>query len=103
MHLRPLQHWLVTAAIYGQVVINDAMVGRYAPDHLRNRIYSVRFFLGFTVGGLAVPIIGALHRDGGFDEVLLVTAAIAAVIFTCALATWILSRGQSQLVSAPAE
>ncbi len=94
---------LVTGAIYGQVVINDAMVGRYAPDRLRNRIYSVRFFLGFTMGGLAVPIIGALHRDGGFDEVLLVTAAIATVILMCALATWLIVRGQSQLVSAPAE
>jgi MFS family permease len=94
---------LATGAIYGQVVVNDAMVGRYVPDRLRNRIYSVRFFLGFTMGGLAVPIIGSLHRNGGFDEVLFVTAAIAAVIFACALATWIMARGQSQLVSAPAE
>ena len=94
---------LATGAIYGQVVVNDAMVGRYVPDRLRNRIYSVRFFLGFTMGGLAVPIIGSLHRNGGFDEVLFVAAAIAAVIFACALATWIMARGQSQLVSAPAE
>ena len=94
---------LVTAAIYGQVVVNDAMIGRYVPDEFRNRFYSVRFFFGFTVGGLAVPIIGALHRGGDFGEVLLVTAAIAAVIFTCALATWLLSRGRTQLASTPAE
>jgi MFS family permease len=94
---------LVTAAIYGQVVVNDAMIGRYIPDEFRNRFYSVRFFFGFTVGGLAVPIIGALHRGGGFSEVLLVAAAIAAVIFTCALATWMLARGRTQLAPAPAE
>jgi MFS family permease len=94
---------VVTAAIYGQVVVNDAMIGRYVPDELRNRIYSIRFFIGFTVGGLAVPLIGGLRRHGGFDEVLLVAAAIGAVIFACALATWMLSRGRSQLVSAPAE
>ncbi len=94
---------LVTAAIYGQVVVNDAMIGRYVPDELRNRIYSLRFFFGFTVGGLAVPIIGALHGHGGFDEVLLVTAGVAGVIFSCALATWVLSRGRTQLASAPAE
>ncbi len=94
---------LVTAAIYGQVVVNDAMIGRYVPDEMRNRIYSLRFFFGFTVGGLAVPMIAALRRRGGFDEVLLVSSAIAAVIFACALATWILSRGRSQLASAPAE
>lgn len=94
---------LVTAAIYGQVVVNDAMIGRYVPDEMRNRIYSLRFFFGFTVGGLAVPIIGALHKRGGFDAVLIVTAAIASVIFACALGTWALARGRSQLVAAPAE
>ena len=66
----------------------------------RNRFYSVRFFFGFTVGGLAVPIIGALHRGGDFGEVLLVTAAIAAVIFTCALATWLLSRPNAACLNA---
>ena len=48
---------LVTAAIYGQIVVNDAMIGRYVPAGYRNRVYSVRFFLSFTVGGLAVPVI----------------------------------------------
>jgi MFS family permease len=94
---------LVTAAIYGQVVVNDAMIGRYVPDEMRNRIYSLRFFFGFTVGGLAVPIIGALHKRGGFDAVLMATAAIAGVILACALGTWALARGRSQLAAAPAE
>ena len=65
-------------AIYGQVIINDAMVGRYAPAEYRNRVYSVRFFLTFTVGGLAVPIIGELHSYGGFQAVLLVAGGIGA-------------------------
>ena len=94
---------LVTAAIYGQVVVNDAMIGRYVPDEMRNRIYSLRFFFGFTVGGLAVPIIGALHKRGGFDAVLIAAAAVAGVIFVCALGTWALVRGRSQLAAAPAE
>ncbi len=94
---------LVTAAIYGQVVVNDAMIGRYVPDEMRNRVYSLRFFVGYTVGGLAAPIIGALHRRGGFEAVLMATAAIAGVIFASALAIWALSRGRSQLVATPAE
>jgi len=94
---------LVTAAIYGQVVINDAMVGRYVPDEYRNRVYSLRFFLAFTVGALAVPIIGALHRDGGFQAVLFVSSAIGAVIFLSALATWALTRGRLQQHPVPAE
>jgi MFS family permease len=92
---------LVTAAIYGQVVINDAMVGRYVPDEYRNRVYSVRFFLAFTVGGFAVPVIGALHRNGGFQAVLLVSGAIGALIFVSAIATWALTRGRLQVVQVP--
>jgi MFS family permease len=94
---------LVTAAIYGQVVVNDAMIGRYVADEFRNRLYSWRFFAGFTIGGLAVPLIGALHRRGGFEEVLLVASAISAVILASALATWALTRGRIQLSPSPAE
>ena len=94
---------LVTAAIYGQVVVNDAMIGRYVPYEFRNRIYSVRFFIGFNGRRHGCAIIGALHRVGGFGEVLMAAAAIAAVIFACALATWLLSRGRTQLAAAPAE
>ncbi len=94
---------LVTAAIYGQIVINDAMVGRYVPDEYRNRVYSLRFFIGFTAGGLAVPMIGALRELGGFQAVLLVSGAIGAVIFASALAVWALTRGRLHAVPAPAE
>ena len=90
---------LVTAAIYGQVVVNDAMVGRYIADEFRNRFYSVRFFIGFTVGGLAVPLIGVLHRGGGFAEVLLVASAIAAVIFATALGTYFIARGRTEVAT----
>ena len=87
---------LVTAAIYGQIVVNDGMIGRYVPGDYRNRVYSLRFFLSFTVGGLAVPAIAALHAYGGFQAVLLVAGAIGAVIFLCAVATWALTRGRLQ-------
>lgn len=91
---------LVTAAIYGQIVVNDAMVGRYVPDEYRNRFYSWRFFIGFTAGGLAVPIIGALHAHGGFRSVLLATAGVGAFVFASAVAAWSLTRGRLQAVPA---
>ena len=37
---------LAMAAIYGQVVVNDAMVARYVPAQYRARAFSVRYFLG---------------------------------------------------------
>lgn len=56
---------LTMAAINGQVVINDAMVARYVPPQLRAKAFSVRYFLGFTAAGMAVPMIALLHEAGG--------------------------------------
>ena len=94
---------LATAAIFGQIVVNDGMIGRYVPGEYRNRVYSVRFFVSFTVGGLAVPAIAMLHAHGGFQAVLLVAGAIGGVIFLCAIATWALPRGRLRATPALAE
>jgi MFS family permease len=94
---------IVLSAIYGQVIVNDAMIGRYVPDEYRNRFYSLRFFFGFSVGGFAVPVIGALRSYGGFQAVLLLAGAIGAIVFASALAAWIMTRGMTQPVALPAE
>jgi MFS family permease len=94
---------IVLSAIYGQVIVNDAMIGRYVPDEYRNRFYSLRFFFGFSVGGFAVPVIGALRSYGGFQAVLLLAGGIGAIVFASALAAWIMTRGMTQPVALPAE
>lgn len=83
---------LAMAGIYGQVVVNDAMVARYAPAHLRAKAYSVRYFLGFTASGLAAPFIAFAHEAGGFPTVLGLTAAIAAVVLACAASFMVAAR-----------
>lgn len=75
---------LAMAAIYGQVVLNDAMVARYVPGPQRTRAYSLRYFLGFTTSGLAAPLIAALSTASGFGLVLGVAAVFGAVIFVTA-------------------
>ncbi|MFD1330563.1 MFS transporter [Methylopila musalis] len=77
---------LAVAGIYGQVVVNDAMVARYTPAHLRTKAYSVRYFLGFTVSGFAAALIGVAHGAGGFGLTFGVAAAFAATILCVALA-----------------
>ncbi len=94
---------IVMAAIYGQVIVNDAMIGRYVPDEYRNRFYSLRFFFGFSVGGFAVPIIGSLSSHGGFQAVLILAGAIGVVVFAAALAAWLMTRGRMEAIPAPAE
>lgn len=94
---------LMMGALYGQVVINDAMVARYVPAAYRARAYSVRYFLGFTVSGFVVPMIAVLHDRGGFELVLGIAAAFGAMIFASAFGFFALTRGPASRPLAPAE
>jgi MFS family permease len=93
---------LAMAAIYGQVVINDAMVARYVPAQFRARAFSVRYFLGFTTSGLAVPLIALLHGMSGFTLVLSVAATFGMVIFLCSPGFFLVTQGSSEPSSLPA-
>jgi MFS family permease len=94
---------LTMAAIYGQVVVNDAMVARYVPAQYRARAFSVRYFLGFTTSGLAVPLIALLHGMSGFTLVLSAAAIFGTVIFLCSLGFFLAAQGSSDPASLPAE
>lgn len=94
---------LAMAAIYGQVVINDAMIARYVPADYRARAYSVRYFLGFTTSGFAVPLIALLHAQGGFPVVLGVTALFGSVIFAAAIGFVMVARPPREAQPAAAE
>ncbi|WP_201865129.1 MFS transporter [Microvirga soli] len=93
---------LAMAAIYGQVVVNDAMVARYVPAQYRARAFSVRYFLGFTTSGLAVPLIALLHGMSGFTLVLSMAATFGTVIFLCSLGFFLAVQSPSEPSSLPA-
>lgn len=94
---------VITSAIYGQVVVNDAMIARCVPDEHRAKAFGVRYFLGFTASGFAAPMIGMLHVRGGFPIVLGVAAGFGAVVLACAVALKLLVREQAAPAGAPAE
>lgn len=83
---------LAMVSIYGQVVITDAMVARYVPPALRTRAFAIRYFLGFTVSGFALPLIALLHGQGGFSVVLGATALVGGVILACAVPMLMFAR-----------
>ncbi len=91
---------LAMAAIYGQVVVNDAMVARYVPADWRSRAFGIRYFLGFTASGFAAPLIAFLHGQGGFATVFACAAAFGFAVFAAALATLVASRGRFALAAA---
>jgi MFS family permease len=73
-------------AVFGQIPLNDAIVGRYCADEYRSRVYAVRYVVTLTVASVAVPMIAVLHRtEGGFRNVFLVLAVFAFLIASTSL------------------
>ena len=94
---------MTMAAIYGQVVVNDAMVARYVPAQHRAKAFSVRYFLGFTVSGFVVPMLALLHAQGGFGLVLAGATAFGLIVWCAALAFFFLAQAAPAASAVPAE
>jgi MFS family permease len=65
---------------FGQIPINDYMIGRMAKSELRASIYGVRYVISFAVLGAALPMIGWVHGRWGFDTLFMLLSAIAVII-----------------------
>ena len=65
---------------FGQIPINDYMIGRMAQGPARARIYAVRYVVSFTVLAVALPLIAFVYDRWGFDTLFRVLAVTAAVI-----------------------
>jgi MFS family permease len=77
---------LMMMAIFGQIPLNDGIVGKYVADEYRARVLSVRYVVSLGVASVAVPMIALLHRtEGGFRNVFLVLACLACAILLSAL------------------
>jgi hypothetical protein len=78
---------LFIVGIFGQVTVNDTMLGKYTADEWRGRAYAARYFLGFTAAGLSVGLVSILYNLDGFDLMLKAIAGlslltvIGAIIF----------------------
>jgi MFS family permease len=82
---------LIVAAIgivmgaFGQVTVNDAMVGKYTTDEWRSRAYSVRYFVGFTAAGASVGLVAWLYERGGFSTMLQAFGALCLLVIVAAI------------------
>ncbi|MFO1113722.1 MAG: MFS transporter, partial [Rhodospirillales bacterium] len=92
------------AAIYGQVVLNDAMIARYVPPQYRSRAFGLRYCVGFTTSGAAVPLIALMYTAHGPRAVLAVAVIFAAgVVAGAILFTLAGVRRRQQVAAVPAE
>jgi len=69
---------------FGQIPINDYMIGKMAKSEFRASIYGVRFIVSFAVWAVVVPLISLVHQDYGFDILFYILAACALAILVAA-------------------
>ncbi len=65
---------------FGQIPINDFMIGKMASGPFRARIYAVRYVVSFTVLALSLPLIAFVYETWGFDTLFRILAATALVV-----------------------
>ncbi|WP_425405080.1 MFS transporter [Hwanghaeella sp.] len=70
---------------FGQIPINDYMIGKTASGPFRARIYGVRYVVSFSVLAATLPLIGFVYHNWGFDTLFRILA-VAAVIILAAVA-----------------
>jgi MFS family permease len=68
-------------AVFGQIPINDVLVGRIARSEWRSRAYAMRYIVTFTVSASAIPLIAWIHGTWGFNTLFSVLSITAFAIF----------------------
>ena len=67
-------------AVFGQIPINDVLIGRMTKSEWRARAFAARYIITFAVAATALQLIGWLHSDWGFAALFMVLAVAAAAI-----------------------
>ncbi|MGI9390103.1 MAG: MFS transporter [Boseongicola sp.] len=70
---------------FGQIPINDYMIGRMAKSELRASIFGLRYIVSFVVWASVVPLIAWVHHNWGFDVLFIILAGSAAAILFAVL------------------
>ena len=69
---------------FGQIPINDYMIGKMASGTYRARIYGVRYVIAFTVLALSLPLIAFVYDNWGFDTLFRILVFVGLIILLAA-------------------
>jgi hypothetical protein len=75
----------IVMGAFGQVTVNDAMIGKYTSEEWRSRAYAVRYFIGFTAAGASVGLVAWLYQQGGFVTMLHAFAGLCLLVIAAAI------------------
>ena len=71
--------------VFGQIPINDVLVGRIASNAWRSRLYAIRYIVTFSVMASTLPVIAGIHASWGFSALFVVMAIAAGGILAAVL------------------
>jgi MFS family permease len=71
--------------VFGEIPINDVLVGRLAGSAWRSRAYAATYIIGFTVSALTLPLIAWIHGSWGFAMLFALLSGLALLIFIAVL------------------
>ena len=71
--------------VFGQIPINDVLVGRIANSAWRSRLYAIRYIVTFSVMASTLPVIAGIHASWGFSALFAVMAVAAGCILAAVL------------------
>lgn len=66
--------------VFGQIPINDVLVGRIASSAWRSRAFAIRYIVTFSVMACSVPLISWIHANHGFNTLFLLLSVTAVLI-----------------------
>jgi len=71
--------------VFGQIPINDVLIGRITRSEWRSRVYAFRYIVSFSVMASSIPLIAWIHARWGFDSLFTVLSGAAACAFISVL------------------
>jgi MFS family permease len=69
---------------FGQIPINDFMIGKMAVGEFRARAYGLRYVVSFTALAATLPLIALVYENWGFDKLFEILAGAALVLLFAA-------------------
>ena len=71
--------------VFGQIPINDVLVGRVAKSEWRARAFSARYIVTFAVMATTIPALSYIHANWGFTRLFFLMGMGASLIFCAVL------------------
>ncbi len=72
-------------AAFGQIPINDVLVGRLTSSEWRSRVFACRYIVTFSALAASIPMIAWIHANWGFDRLFMLLAVVALFILLAVL------------------